>query len=63
MTNSVFEGLGVEPYDSIRTRLAEAICPECGYVGSHTLYPRCVYRDEYEATGNPFSWREVTHTA
>jgi hypothetical protein len=58
MTNSVFEGLGVESYESTRSRLAEAICPECGYVSSHTQYPRCSYRDEYEATGNPFLWRD-----
>jgi hypothetical protein len=58
MTNSVFEGLGVESYDSARARLSKAICPECGWVSNHTVYPRCVYRDEYEATGNPFLWRD-----
>jgi hypothetical protein len=63
MTNSVFEGRGAESYDSIRTRLADAICPECGWVSNHTVYPRCSWRDGYEATGNPFLWREVTHTA
>ena len=62
MTNSIFEGRGVESYDSIRTRLADAICPECGYVSNHTQYPRCSYRDAYEATGNPFSWRDQYHT-
>lgn len=56
--NSIFESRNaLESPEDIRKRLAEAICPSCGWVSNHEVYPRCVYRDAYEATGNPFQWR------
>ena len=56
--NSLFENLNtLESYEETRERLADAICPSCGWVANHTVYPRCEYRNEYEATGNPFLWR------
>ena len=56
--NSMFESRNaLESPEDIRKRLAEAICPSCGWVSNHEVYPRCVYRDAYEATGNPFQWR------
>ena len=56
--NSLFENRNAEGYEAMRERLADAICPECGWVSNHTVYPRCVYRDQYEATKNPFQWRQ-----
>ena len=56
--NSLFENRNAEGYETMRSRLANVICPECGYVASHTVYPRCSWRDGYEATGNPFLWRD-----
>jgi rubrerythrin len=56
--NSLFENRNAEGYQAMRSRLADAICPECGYVASHTVYPRCSWRDGYEAPGNPFLWRD-----
>jgi rubrerythrin len=56
--NSLFENRNAEGYETMRSRLANVICPECGYVSSHTVYPRCSWRDGYEATGNPFLWRD-----
>ena len=56
--NSLFENRNsLESYQETRERLADAICPSCGWVANHTVYPRCEYRNEYEATGNPFLWR------
>ena len=56
--NSLFENRNAEGYEAMRERLADAICPECGWVANHTVYPRCIYRDAYEATKNPFQWRQ-----
>ena len=56
--NSLFENRNAEGYEAMRERLADAICPECGWVSNHTVYPRCIYRDAYEATKNPFQWKQ-----
>ena len=51
--NSLFENRNIDP--TAEMRLAKFRCPECAYVGSHTL--ACVYRSEYVATGNPYLWK------